>query len=96
MKRSIPNQKEDHEPYRPVLLCPLSRGISSFSPSSRMTLSPKTQTSNSRLAISRFRMFLLGLLLALMSSAQTPMTPQGAGLVSSLSARCSARSLLGL
>ena len=62
-----------------------------------MTLSPNTHTSNSRFAINRFKMFLLGLLLALTSSAQTPMVPQGAGFASSRSARnAPARSLLGL
>ena len=62
-----------------------------------MTLSPKTQTSNSRFWINRFRIFLLGLLLALMSKAHTPMTPQGAGLCSSFSGRWAAvRSPLGL
>jgi hypothetical protein len=49
-------------------------------PSSRMVLSPNTTTSNSRFAIRRFRMFLLGLLLALMSRAHMPITPSGAGL----------------
>lgn len=49
-------------------------------PSSRIVLSPKTTTSNSRFAIRRFRIFLLGLLLALMSSAHIPITPNGAGL----------------
>ena len=63
--------------------------------SSRMTLSPKTTTSNSLFWIRRFRMFRLGLLRALMSRAQTPMTPRGAGFCSSLS-RLWTRSLLGL
>lgn len=49
-------------------------------PSSRIVLSPKTTTSNSRFAIRRFKIFLLGLLLALMSSAHIPITPNGAGL----------------
>jgi hypothetical protein len=62
-----------------------------------MTLSPKTQTSNSRFWMSRFKMFLLGLLLALTSKAHTPITPSGAGLCSSFSSRCArARSPLGL
>ena len=62
-----------------------------------MTLSPKTQTSNSRFWINRFRIFLLGLLLALTSKAHTPMTPHGAGLCSSFSGRWAAvRSPLGL
>lgn len=64
-----------------------------------MTLSPKTQTSNSRFWISLFKMFLLGLLRALTSRAQTPMMPQGAGFTSSFSgrSRCTmALSLLGL
>jgi len=59
-------------------------------------LSPKTQTSKSRFAMSRFKIFLLGLLLALMSNAQIPMTPQGARLASSFSPLGAARSLLGL
>lgn len=48
-------------------------------PSSRMTLSPNILTSNSRFARRRFRIFLLGLLLALTSKAHTPMRPKGAG-----------------
>lgn len=44
-------------------------------PSSRMTLSPKTMTSNSPLGWSRVRIFRLGLLRALASSAHTPILP---------------------
>jgi hypothetical protein len=44
-----------------------------------MTLSPNTTTSNSRFAINLFKMFLLGLLLAFASKAQTPITPHSAG-----------------
>jgi hypothetical protein len=40
-----------------------------------MTLSPNMMTSNSLFALILFRMFLLGLLRALASSAQTPMIP---------------------
>lgn len=65
-------------------------------PSSRITLSPNMRTSNSRFAIRRFNMFLLGLLLALMSNAQMPITPHGAFLASSFSPLVAALSLLGL
>jgi hypothetical protein len=53
-------------------------------PSSKMTLSPNTTTSNSPSEMSLFKIFLLGLLLAFMSSAQTPITPKGAGLAEDL------------
>lgn len=58
--------------------------------SSRMTLSPKTITSNSPSLINLLRMLRLGLLLALLSRAQTPILPMGTGL------SCSGRSVLGL
>lgn len=80
-------------PYRPVLdlfkidetvqvsnVTLYGTMIRSSLPSSRMTLSPKTTTSNSRLAMIRFKILRLGLLRALTSSAQMPMTPHGAGL----------------
>jgi hypothetical protein len=90
-------KKLDHidVPYRPVPdLCKIEETdqvsnvtlqgtmIKSSLPSSRMTLSPKTTTSNSRLAMIRFKILRLGLLRALISSAQIPMTPHGAGLAS--------------
>lgn len=56
--------------------------------SSKMTLSPKTTMSNSLFAMSLFRMCRLGLLLALTSRAQTPITPKGAGFCSSRSLLC--------
>ncbi len=59
-------------------------------------MSPNTTTSNSPFWIRRFKMFLLGLLRALMSRAQTPITPRGAGRGSSLSRLCWILSLLGL
>ena len=52
-------------------------------PSSKMTLSPKTITSNSSFDMSRLSMFLLGLLRAFESSAQIPIFPIRAMLTTS-------------
>jgi hypothetical protein len=46
-----------------------------YIPSSRMTLSPNTMTSNSPFDCKRVRIFWLGLLRALTSRAQTPILP---------------------
>jgi hypothetical protein len=64
--------------------------------SSKMTLSPKMTTSNSPVDSSLFRMFLLGLLRALVSRAQTPMTPTEGFRRSSLPFLAAERSLPGL
>ena len=49
--------------------------LGDYSPSSRITLSPKTMTSNSPFPCRRVSMFLLGRLRALTSRAQTPILP---------------------
>jgi hypothetical protein len=64
--------------------------------SSRMILSPKMTTSNSPLVRRRFRIFRLGLLRALLSSAQTPITPTEGFRLSSFPLRAADLSLPGL